>query len=215
MTKAVAIPIKNPITAIVGCQLEVLKMPRRSSYERNLPPAVIDVRVLRLIDGAIPDDFHERITWEAIRRRVSISESSLDKFLSEISEEFHIDEFNIEVLGIDSDNVFTLQCNTGGNDISYVIPEEEEGPFATLASALDGIFRQNSRWTARIPSPIRSYLPLHASKLALGAQHPSFWAKLNWSRITEDIISRVAAHLATFLIGGIIGFLLGYFLSLM
>ena len=73
-------------------------MPRKRRYSRDLPPATINERGLRLIDGAIPNGLRNDLTWTAVvGQEEEIESDNIEEFLRDIAEESRFEELSLEL----------------------------------------------------------------------------------------------------------------------
>lgn len=183
-------------------------MPRKRRYSRDLPPATINERGLRLIDGAIPNDLRDDLTWTAvIGQEEEIESDNIEEFLRDIAEESRFEELSLELWDESNGTNFYLRCESGGSWLEYSCIADHETELATLAHSIEGLFQQQKRFVGIVPRilarPRRIFL---SPKFSLGAQPVSLWRMLDRKRITEDILSRMVAHLGI----GILAFGLGF-----
>ena len=185
---------------------------RAKRFERNLAPATIDAEMLRQIDSAIPESLRSNIRWEASVGDEAIQADNVENFLEDTAQESKFEELTLEAWN-SNDSIY-MSCDAEGNYFDCRYNVQDSTQFTTLAHAIEGEFSRKRRWSAIIPRPLaRPKRIFRASNLAFGSSTPSFWSALNWHKITEDIISRIAAHAVTGIIsltaGGIAGFFAG------
>ena len=183
-------------------------MPRERRVERLLPPAVITECLLRRIAGRIPDSLQNRATWFVGFGSNSVTEPNLDALFAEIRDEVRFDELSLEVLDDESaSHTFTLWCQMDSIGISYNVSTEKESSFLRLAEDIEGLFDQSKRLRARIPQPLRVWGSLRGPTFLIGSASAPMLSKLNMTRVMEDILSRVVAHILTLALGWLLGVL--------
>ena len=91
--------------------------------------------------------------------------------------------------------------------ISYNVSTEDESSFLSLAKDIERLFDQSKRLRARIPQPLRVWGSLRGPTFLIGSASVSMLSKLNITRIMEDILSRVVAHILTLALGWSLGVL--------
>ena len=189
-------------------------MPRERRYTADLPPANVTDRLLRRIDEAIPELLRDNLSWDVGIGDDTIKAERIDDFREEISGERRFDELNLEALDNEEDSSFYLTCDSNGSRIIYSCAISKEPTFRSLALAVEDIFRAHPRWTARIPKALAHPKAFfRTSALRLGEQPPSLFSQLDRRRITEDIVSRVVAHVLTAGLSGAAGFATGFFVG--
>ena len=80
----------------------------------------------------------------------SIDSSSLEAFLSEISNERNFDELDLEIWHPESESTFNLWCESGTTSLVYDCSAEQVGELLTLAHAIKGFFRDQRRFQGKI-----------------------------------------------------------------
>lgn len=185
---------------------------RAKRTEVYLAPATIEAPMLRQIDSAIPESLRSNIRWEASTGDEAIQADNIENFLEDTAQESKIEELTLEAW--DHNNSIYMGCDSEGSYFECRYNTQDAAQFTTLTHAIEGEFKKNHRWTAIVPRPIaRPKRVFRASNLAFGSDTPSFFRMLNWQKITEDIISRLAAHALTGIIaasaGGVAGFFAG------
>ena len=106
-----------------------------------------------------------------------------------------------------SSHTFTLWCQMDSIGISYNVSTENESSFLSLAKDIERLFDQSKRLRARIPQPLRVWGSLRGPTFLIGSASVSMLSKLNITRIMEDILSRVVAHILTLALGWSLGVL--------
>ena len=183
---------------------------RARILEAHLLPAVVSAEMLREIDAAIPDLLRQNISWGARVGEEAIQARNIDEFLEDSAEETRFDELTLEAW--DANNSIYLGCDSEGSYFECWFNTDNSTEFTSLTNAIEGAFRRNRRRTAVVPRLVaRPKRFLRTSKLAFGKSVPSYWSELNWHKIGEDIISRVASHAITFVVGGAGGAIAGFF----
>ena len=186
-------------------------MPREGRYTADLPPANVTDRLLRRIDEAIPELLRDNLSWDVGIGDDTITAEQIDHFLAEISSERRFDNLYLEAKDSEEDGSFYLTCDSNGSSLLYSCAISKEPAFKLLALAVEDLFRTHRRWNARIPRVLAHPRALfRTSALRLGEQPPSLFSQLDRKKITEDIVSRVIAHVLTAGLSGAVGFLTGF-----
>ena len=181
-------------------------MPRNRLVERRLPPAVITADLLRRIDKAIPDLLRTHTTWDLNLGNISVRERYIDTLLTAIENDRKFLELFLEVLDDDDTDIsFTLSCSSGESWISYTSPDivgTNGAPgFLGLTEEIGRAFRENRR---------RLGLIRRSPEFRLGKAPLPLLAKLDWTQVTQDIVSRVVAHSFTLVAGFVLGVIAGW-----
>ena len=194
----------NPATSVrlvLKRQNRGCLMPRNRLVERRLPPAVITADLLRRIDKAIPDILRTHTTWDISLGNVSVRERYIDILLRTIENDKRFVELFLEVLDDDDTDIsFMLGCSSGESWISYTSPDivgtNGGSGFLSLADEIERAFIENRR---------RLGLIRRSPEFRLGKAPLPLMAKLDWTQVTQDVLSRIVAHTLT----GVVGFGLG------
>ena len=166
--------------------------------------------MLREIDTVIPEMLRQNVRWEAVVGEDAIQARNIDDFLQDSADETRFEELTLEAW--DANNSIYLGCDSEDNYFECRFNTDNSAEFTGLTNAIEGAFRRNRRRAAIIPRVLaRPKRFFRASKLAFGKSVPSYWSELNWHKIGEDIISRVASHAITFLVGAAGGAIAGFF----
>ena len=180
-------------------------MPRTRLEKRRLYPAVITDDLLRRIDKCIPEHLRVYINWYVNLGRQLVSDSDMESLLSDIKKETRFVEVHLEVLDDDdTDHALELWCEKKQSQVSYAIPTTRDSHFLGMADDIEALFKENRRgmrWLRR------------STEFRLGSAPKPLLLNLNWTKITEDMLSRLVAHAITLGIGIVVGYGLSWFLG--
>ena len=180
-------------------------MPRSRLDERRLPPAVITDDLLRLIDEAIPKPLQGHATWYVNLGDYAVHESDVASLLREIEKETRFNEVTLELLDADdTDHSFSFWCYADSAGVSYNIPASRDMHFRALADTIEREFKQNKRFLSALR---------RSPEFRLGNVTAPLLSKLDWTRVTEDLVARAGAHIITLVVGFVLGLTAGWLLG--
>ena len=167
------------------------------SIEINLPSVLMNAKMIREIDAAVPNAFREDATWVAdISQTRIVRSKNVDAFLTALENEPETGRISLHANKyLDGFSKIHLYCKPNYASLDCDFVQKDKTEVSVFANFVRGIFSQNRRL---VPKKSKSVFDRGESSA------PSFWFGLNRQRITEDIISR----LVTLIIGGAIGFAL-------
>ena len=192
-------------------------MPRERRNESLLPPAIINSRLLEQINDSIPDSHQgKNVTWKVGFGNDSVSEPTLSDLLEGIKDERRFDMLSLSITDTEnSDHVWLLWCDSDNSTITYNVARDREGIFQSLTAEVVRLFKNHQRLRAKIPTMFRLWGFLREPRFLIGNAPEPLLEKLNWSRITEDLLSRVMAHTITLAVGFLIGIVVGPYIRVL
>ena len=180
-------------------------MPRSRLAERRLPPAVITDSLLRLIDEAIPEPLQGHKIWYVNLGDDAVHERDMESLISEIKKETRFNEVTLEISNDDDpDHWFSFWCHADAAGVSYNIPASRDTHFRTLADTIEKEFKHNKRFLSALR---------RSPEFRLGNVTAPLLSKLDWTRVTEDMVARAGAHVISLVVGFVLGLAAGWLLG--
>lgn len=187
---------------------------RNRRVDIELPTVPISVGLVRTIHAAVPEVVRQDVSWSASTPEGGeVSTDDLEAFLDAIAKEPQVARIHLftdrtrKGSGYNLINLFFGPEHRTRLDCSFDVRNEVE--FARFVYFVNGIFSENPPLTFSESEPPESVVDSEE------ADKSPFWSRLNWQRIVEDIISRVASNLIGYAVAGLAGIIIGYFIGRM
>ena len=187
---------------------------RNRRVDIELPTVPISAGLIRTIHAAVPEMLRQDVNWSASTPQGDdVRTNDLGTFLDALSKEPQVEMIHLFAdrskrgSGYNSMNLFFGPERRTHLDCFFDLRNEVE--FARFVYFVKGIFDEN---------PPLMFSELEPSESVVDSEEPdksSFWSRLNWQKIVEDIISRVASNLIGYVVAGLAGAVVGYFLGQM
>lgn len=203
---------------------------RKRRIDIDLPTARMSSEMIREMHAAIPQVLRRNIKWSAeVPQNREVSGHDLDAFLNAIAGEPELTKIHLFAHSSYGHGEISVLCTPSFVVLQCRFDEENELQFSIFANFAKGIFGENHQSNLTTLGPI--IIPEHAPKeqnepvpAAMletgstpvhGENGLPFWSRLNWQKIVEDIISRVASYLIIASVSGLVGGFIGYLLGRM